>query len=86
MADSKRLDSSGPDTVAFDLEVRDTAYFLWEQAGRPEGRADEYWQQALEQHIRARAYQIWLREGRPNDRDTEIWERAREESQSGSDE
>ena len=27
--------------------VRETAYFLWEQDGRPEGRDQEYWYRAL---------------------------------------
>ena len=39
----------------FDAEVRATAYFLWDQDGRPHGRSDEYWYRALDQHIRARA-------------------------------
>jgi hypothetical protein len=26
--------------------VRDRAYALWEKDGRPDGRSDEYWQQA----------------------------------------
>ena len=34
-----------------DQFVRDQAYFLWEQAGRPEGRADDFWHQA--QHERS---------------------------------
>lgn len=41
--------------------VRDTAYFLWEQAGRPEGRSDEFWYKALAIHYRERAYGIWRR-------------------------
>jgi len=28
--------------------VRETAYFLWENDGRPEGRDQEYWYRALE--------------------------------------
>lgn len=39
----------------FTAEVRATAYFLWEQAGRPVGREEEFWYKALDQHIRARA-------------------------------
>lgn len=27
-------------------QVRERAYALWEQAGKPEGKADDYWQQA----------------------------------------
>ena len=43
------------DMEKFSAEVRATAYFLWDQDGRPHGRADEYWYRALDQHIRARA-------------------------------
>jgi hypothetical protein len=46
----------------FQEAVRDTAYFLWEEAGRPEGRADEFWYKALEIHYRSRAYGIWMRQ------------------------
>src|ERR1700680_2318053 len=28
---------------SLDQTVRDRAYFLWVQEGRPDGRADEYW-------------------------------------------
>lgn len=43
--------------------VRKTAYFLWEQDGRPHGRHDEYYLRALEQHRRAREYDRWLEDG-----------------------
>ena len=33
----------------FEKAVRETAYFLWEQDGRPLGREQEYWFRALEQ-------------------------------------
>ena len=33
-------------------EIRARAYELWEQAGKPEGREDEFWQLA-EQALRA---------------------------------
>jgi hypothetical protein len=32
--------------------VRERAYFLWERAGRPVGRADEFWQQAVDEDAR----------------------------------
>lgn len=38
-----------------ETEVRLTAYFLWEQDGRPEGKAQEYWYRAWAQHRRRRA-------------------------------
>jgi hypothetical protein len=34
-----------PETTIED-RVRDRAYALWERDGRPDGRSDEYWQQA----------------------------------------
>lgn len=36
----------------FEHAVRETAYFLWEQDGRPEGREKEYWFRALERTLR----------------------------------
>lgn len=48
---------------AFHEAVRMTAYFLWEQHGRPHGRHDEYYLLALEQHRRQRQYDQWLEDG-----------------------
>jgi len=53
--------------------VRNTAYFLWEQDGRPEGRSFHYWVKAKEMHLRQLAYDKWLAEGAPAGRDEEIW-------------
>jgi hypothetical protein len=39
---------------AFEQAVRETAYFLWEQDGRPGGREQEYWYRALERTLRER--------------------------------
>ena len=44
-------------------EVRLTAYFLWEQDGHPDGRAQEYWYRAWAQHRRMAGYDEALREG-----------------------
>lgn len=38
----------------FEQSVRDTAYFLWEHDGRPEGREQDYWFKALERCLRQR--------------------------------
>ena len=38
----------------FAQSVRDTAYFLWENDGRPQGRENDYWFRALEQCLRQR--------------------------------
>jgi len=43
----------GKTMADFTAEVMATAYFLWEQAGRPSGRHDDFWYKALDQHIQA---------------------------------
>ncbi|WP_375451294.1 DUF2934 domain-containing protein [uncultured Devosia sp.] len=53
--------------------VRRTAYFLWEQDGRPEGRSFEYWLRAKELHMRQMAYDQWLAEGEPGGRAIANW-------------
>lgn len=53
--------------------IRDTAYFLWEQDGRPEGKSFDYWLKAKEAHLRQLAYDRWLEEGSPLGRDLAIW-------------
>lgn len=53
--------------------VRNTAYFLWEQDGRPEGHSFEYWLRAKEVHLRQLAYDLWLSEGSPDGRDVDNW-------------
>lgn len=40
-----------PPDLSIEQSIRDTAYYLWEKDGRPEGRDDEYWH---------RARQAWL--------------------------
>jgi hypothetical protein len=47
--------------------IRLTAYFLWEQDGRPEGQQDDYWQRAREQHARQRACDGELQDNGPDD-------------------
>lgn len=59
--------------------VRATAYFLWEQDGRPEGRSFDYWLKAKEIHLRQIAYDRWLEEGQPAGRDLDIWTEASRE-------
>ncbi|MFM0557384.1 DUF2934 domain-containing protein [Paraburkholderia sediminicola] len=68
--------SSGSETKAgLEQTVRERAYFLWEQDGCPQGRAEEYWHRALDQHLRERAYVLWEQEGRPEGRADEYWRR-----------
>jgi hypothetical protein len=63
---------------SLDQIVRERAYFLWEQEGRPDGRADEYWQRAQEQHLHERAYALWEQQGHPEGRTDEHLDRTRE--------
>lgn len=55
--------------------VRAGAYLLWEQAGRPDGWADEFWHEAHHQRLCERAYALWEREGRPEGKAVEHWYR-----------
>jgi hypothetical protein len=59
--------------VALEQSVRERAYFLWEQAGRPEGSEDEFWRQGREEHFRERAYRLWEYEGRPEGHADRHW-------------
>jgi hypothetical protein len=45
----------------FESQVRDTAYFLWENDGRPHGREKEYWFAALDKCLRQREADNLLR-------------------------
>jgi hypothetical protein len=54
-------------------QIRQTAYFLWEQDGRPEGQAMEYWLRAKQMHQRQVAYDRWLAEGTPPGRSDQHW-------------
>jgi Protein of unknown function (DUF2934) len=60
--------STGPDQL-----VRERAYFLWEQAGRPDGKSEAFWNQAQHQHWSERAYALWEREGCPAGKADEHW-------------
>jgi hypothetical protein len=53
--------------------IRQTAYFLWEQDGRPDGRAFHYWVMAKEMLLRELAYDKWLAEGAPMGRAELHW-------------
>jgi hypothetical protein len=65
MADGRQHDPwSDP---AFELAVRETAYFLWEQDGKPEGRENDYWFRALERQLRERNADRDLKSGPTRD-------------------
>jgi Protein of unknown function (DUF2934) len=55
-----------------DQVVRKRAYLLWEQAGCPEGRAEDFWHQAQHQRFSERAYALWERDGCRKARRTSI--------------
>ena len=63
--------------AGLDQVVRERAYLLWEQAGRPDGRADDFWHQAQHQRFCERAYALWDREGCPEGKADEHWFRTR---------
>jgi Protein of unknown function (DUF2934) len=61
--------------AGLDQVVRERAYMLWEQGGRPDGRAEEFWHQAQHQRWCERAYALWQREGCPQGKANEHWQR-----------
>jgi hypothetical protein len=56
------MQSDWPDGLNED-DVRLTAYFLWEQEGRPDTNPDDYWERALAIHRRAHANGLELEAG-----------------------
>lgn len=54
---------------AFEHAVRETAYFLWEQDGRPGGKEQDYWFMALEKCLRERQADRLLKVPPPPPRD-----------------
>jgi hypothetical protein len=69
------LPNTSETKTGLEQSVRERAYLLWEEAGRPEGRAEEFWHCALDQHLRTRAYVLWEQDGRPPGRADEYWRR-----------
>jgi hypothetical protein len=63
--------------AGLDQLVRERAYLLWEQAGRPEGQADDFWHQAQHERFCERAYALWEREGYPEGMADDHWFRTR---------
>ena len=61
--------------MGLDQAVRERAFQLWEQAGQPDGRADEFWYGAQHQRWSECAYALWEREGCPLGRADEHWYR-----------
>jgi hypothetical protein len=61
--------------AGLDQVVRERAYLLWEQAGKPQGRTDEFWRQAQHQRWSERAYALWEREGCLQGKANEHWHR-----------
>ncbi len=66
-----------------DEAVRRTAFFLWEQDGRPPGRELHYWEKAIEQHVRQLAFDRWLEEGSPEGKAEEHWRDANRKVRGG---
>lgn len=75
-ADSEAGGEPQDDPPVDDDAVRRTAFFLWEQDGKPEGKELAYWERALEQYIRQLAYDRWLAEGGADGRAEAHWQEA----------
>ena len=64
--------------AALEQEVREKAYLLWENEGRPEGRSEEHWHRALNEHLRERAYILWQQKGQSEGQADENFRQIRE--------
>jgi Protein of unknown function (DUF2934) len=62
--------------------VRERAYFLWQQEGCLDGRAEQNWSQAHDQQTRERAYVTWQQQGCPDGLADEHWRLTREFEQN----
>jgi hypothetical protein len=71
------VETSSQTKAGLEDEIRERAYLLWEESGCPEGKADEFWHQALDQHLRGRAYVLWEQKGHPQGADDD-WHQVRE--------
>jgi hypothetical protein len=67
------VDSSSETKEGLEQEIRERAYFLWEQDGCPEGQSEDYWARALDQHLRDRAYVLWQQRGSHEERGDANW-------------
>jgi hypothetical protein len=67
------LDITTETKAGLEQIVRERAYLLWEQAGCPEDRQDEFWHLAHKQRLRERAYRLWEQEGRPEGQAERHW-------------
>ena len=45
------LEKTSETKLGLEQAVRERAYLLWEKDGCPEGRAEEYWHRALDEHF-----------------------------------
>lgn len=64
--------------LGLEQAVRDRAYALWDEEGRPDGHAQDHWHRALDQHLRERAYVRWQQDGSPEGEADENWNQTRE--------
>ncbi|WP_410217303.1 DUF2934 domain-containing protein [Paracoccus sp. (in: a-proteobacteria)] len=71
------LSTTSETRLGLEQLVREQAYAMWEQEGRPEGRAEEFWHRALDQHLRGRAYVLWEQEGGAERSADEDWHQTR---------
>ncbi|WP_306751617.1 DUF2934 domain-containing protein [Paracoccus actinidiae] len=75
---SDEISTTSETKLGLEQVVREQAYALWEQEGRPDGRAEEFWHRALEQHLKGRAYVLWQQEGSPDGGADKDWHQTRE--------
>jgi hypothetical protein len=74
-------DKMAPDSqtrAALVQAVRERAYLLWEQDGRPAEAGERYWFQARDGYLRDCSYALWEQAGRPEGGPEKFWHSAAE--------
>lgn len=73
-----KVSSNSETKLGLEQSVRERAYALWDEEGRPEGQTDEYWHRALDQHLRERAYVLWQQGGSVEGGAGDDWDQTRD--------
>lgn len=76
-----RVETDSQTREGLEQEVRERAYLLWDENGRPEGRSEEFWARALDEHLQKRAYTLWTQDG-PSQEAEDDWNQVREFEQN----
>ena len=64
--------------VGLEDALRERAYFLWENNGRPDGEADRFWKLAHDETTAERSHVLWEQDGSHPDQSDKNWHQVEE--------